>query len=159
MCQRGRQIQFMDNGNAGRRVIYLRARVYTKKFSSNTLREHVRVPQIGIFPHNRVYTEKMIFQIHFFAISGVQTEDFSTYTLFPLQNRAKREDIADKRGTAEQLFSIYPAASGIVVQFRCLRKVVPRIQKFPVNCEVHLTESIFQPCFGPKINDNQSQRW
>lgn len=89
MCQRGRQFQFMDNGNAGRRVIYLRARVYTKKFSSNTLRKHVRVPPIGIFPHNRVYTEKMIFQIHFFAISGVQTEDFSAYTLFPLQNRER----------------------------------------------------------------------
>ncbi len=159
MCQRGRQFQFMDNWNAGKMVIYIRARVYTKKCSSNTLREHVRVPQIGIFPHNRVYTEKMIFQIHFFAISGVQTEDFSAYTLFPFQNR-ERGRILRISGVLRNNYFLYtPRLPELWSNSAAPRKVVPRIQKSPANCEVHLTESIFQPCFGPKINDNQSQRW
>ena len=75
VCQRGRQIQFMDNGNAGRRVIYLRARVYTKK---------------------------LWLHIPFFAIGGVLTHNFSVYALFHHINLANKGGFVTQRGIAEQ---------------------------------------------------------
>lgn len=64
------------------------AGVYRKKFLVSTLRKPFEVDQIGSFPYNGVYTEKLIFQSHFYAISGVLAEDFSVYTPFQHRNRA-----------------------------------------------------------------------
>ena len=85
--------------------------VYTKKLLPSTLPGVPRGRKTYFFPYIRVYTEKLWLHTPFLAISGVLAHIFSVYTLFHRANGAKRGEPAKQRGTAEQLFCIYPAGS------------------------------------------------
>jgi len=87
------------------------AGVYTKKLLPSTLPGVPGGRKTDFFLPIRVYTEKLSLHIHFFAISGVLTHNFSVYALLPRTNWAKRGNHTKQRGTAEQLFCIYPAES------------------------------------------------
>ena len=89
------------------------ARVYIKKLHPSTLPGVPEGRRTDFFPHIRVYTEKLLLQIHFFAISGVLTHNYSVYTLLRRTNSAKRGKPAKQQGTAEQFFHIYPAESDV----------------------------------------------
>ena len=82
-----------------------------KKLLPNTL---PRVPggrKTAFFPHIRVYTEKLCASTPLMAKKWIWSDNFSVYTLFNRINCAKRGELAKRRGTAEQLFYIYPARS------------------------------------------------
>ena len=87
------------------------AGVYIKKLLPSTLPGVPRGRKTYFFPYIRVYTEKLWLHTPFLAISGVLAHIFSVYTLFHRANGAKRGEPAKQRGTAEQLFCIYPAGS------------------------------------------------
>ena len=62
--------------------------VYRKIFLPCTLRKVFEADQTDSFPPTGVYTEKIVSQIHFFAISGVQGDNFSVYDPFSHGSRA-----------------------------------------------------------------------
>ena len=83
-----------SHGRIRNTLFRTKAGVYIKKLLPGTLPGVPGGRKTDFFPHIRVYTEKLSLQIHFFAISGGLTHNFSVYALFHHTNCAKWGELA-----------------------------------------------------------------